>query len=158
MAKPTHPDQLDALSSSQDSTSRLATEQHPATPDEVRRVVKQAAVAGAIRLPKKARPRNVLLAVICSIMDRYHAYPEAELNELLKALLGSSASLDHTTCRRYLVDVGLVKRDRAGRRYIADYSRVESLLNPAALALAKQITAGPDWSPPPPTSSASKHD
>jgi hypothetical protein len=42
-------------------------------------------------------------------------------------------------CRRFLVDLGLVKRDRAGLRYFLNYPKLADTLAPEVLASADQL-------------------
>ncbi len=141
MVKPVHPDRLDAVSSSQDSSVRReAADTTPATMDEVRACLASLARQGASRLPKKARTRSILLATMALLMERYRAYSEVDLNDLLRAWLSKSGlSVDHVTCRRYLVEHGFVRRDRAGQRYIADYARIEVFLSGDVLPFARDL-------------------
>jgi hypothetical protein len=63
-------------------------------------------------------------------MRRRYAYSEIEFNEVLQAaLVQMDADVDHVTCRRFLVDLGFAKRDRAGIRYFVNYPKVESTLS-----------------------------
>jgi hypothetical protein len=47
--------------------------------------------------------------------------------------------LPHVACRRFLVDLGLVKRDRAGLRYFLNYPKLADTLAPEVLASADQL-------------------
>jgi len=63
-----------------------------------------------------------------------------EFNELLEGELAKMhARVDHVTCRRYMVDFGFVKRDRAGTRYFLNYPKVESTLSDEAIASAAEL-------------------
>ena len=144
MGKPIHPDRLDAVAASQDASVRhQVADEEPAGEDEVRTILtKLLTDHGWSNFPKKRRPRNIVLASVPLLMVRYRAYNEAELTHILQRWLGAAnLSADHATCRRYLIDHGLVKRDRAGNRYIADYSRIEALLSADALVFAKELVA-----------------
>jgi hypothetical protein len=71
-------------------------------------------------------------------MRRRYPYNELELNEILKTQLQSMRALvDHAACRRYLVDLGFLKRDRAGTRYLLNYPRIESVLSSDAITCAQ---------------------
>ena len=75
----------------------------------------------------------MVLAILCLGLRRRHPYTESELNDQLKqALGGMRARVDHVTGRRYLVDCGFLKRDRAGSRYFVNYPRLESALSAEA--------------------------
>ena len=78
-----------------------------------------------------------MLATLCLSMQRRHPYTEWELSQILKSQLQSMHALvDHATCRRYLVDLGFFKRDRAGTRYLLNYPRIESVLSSEARIFA----------------------
>ena len=92
------------------------------------------------RIPRHPEHRNIILAMLCRGMQRRHAYAEIEFNEFLKsALLQFRAQVDHVTCRRYMVDFGFVKRDRAGNRYFLNYPKLESSLTEEAIASAGDL-------------------
>lgn len=141
MVKPVHPDHLDAVSASQDSSVRgQAVDVSPASVDEARTCLELFARQRSSNLPRKLRTRSVLLASISLLMDRYRAYSESELNDLLRSWLSESGlAIDHVACRRHLVEHGFVRRDRAGQRYIADYSRIEVLLSGEVLEFAREL-------------------
>jgi len=81
------------------------------------------------RIPRNPEHRDIVLAIVCLGMRRRYAYSEVEFNDYLKeALVRLNAVVDHVTCRRYLVDTGFVKRDRAGTRYYLYYPKVRSTL------------------------------
>ena len=81
------------------------------------------------RIPRHPQHRKIVLALVCLSLRRRHAYSEAELNERIESELAKlNADVDHVTCRRYLVDLGFVKRDRAGTRYILNYPTLEAAL------------------------------
>lgn len=86
------------------------------------------------RMPKGSQDRRIVLALVGLGMRRRHPYTEAELNAYLKDLLCvRDAEVDHVTCRRYLVDTGFVRRDRAGARYLLNYPRILSTLSEEAM-------------------------
>ncbi len=71
--------------------------------------------ARLMRIPRHPERREIVLAILCLRMRRRYPYAEAELNGYLQGALAElHASVDHVTCRRYMVDLGFVKRDRAG--------------------------------------------
>jgi len=83
-----------------------------------------------------------VLAVLCLGMRRRHRYTEPEINEYLAAALDAfAAAVDHVTCRRYLVDLGYLKRDRAGARYFLNYPRIEGTLSTGAMDVAATLVA-----------------
>lgn len=133
-----HPDELDQISTSGDASSRTPPAA-PASPEKVMGALKKILATGRLqRIPKKARPRDIVLATLCLSMQRRHPYTERELNEVLNTQLQSMRALvDHVTCRRYLVDLGFLKRDRAGARYFLNYPRIESALSSEAQTCAK---------------------
>jgi hypothetical protein len=95
---------------------------------------------GLSRIPRHPERRDIVLAVLCLGMQRRHPYTEIEFNDLLESgLAGLKARVDHVTCRRYMVDYGFVKRDRAGRRYILNYPRLESALTDEAMESAREF-------------------
>jgi len=92
------------------------------------------------RIPRHPDHRDVILAIVCLGMQRRYPYTETELNELLKGALAElRARVDHVTCRRYLVDYGFVKRDRAGNRYFLNFPKLESVLSVDAMVSAKGL-------------------
>lgn len=109
-----------------------------ATAEDVVRVLSRTLADGGLRrLPRDSRRRDIVLAFLCLDMRRRYPYAEAELNDLLQnALERIGASVDHVTCRRYLIDLGFMKRDRAGARYLLNYPKVESML-------ADEVRSGP---------------
>ena len=92
------------------------------------------------RIPRHPEHRDVVLAILCLGMRRRYPYSETEFNKLLITELAAlSADVDHVTCRRYMVDLGFVKRDRAGIRYFLNYPKVESTLSDEAMASASEL-------------------
>lgn len=93
-------------------------------------------------IPKQRKQRAIVLAVLSLALRRRRAYSETELNEILKRSLAAlDAGVDHVTCRRYLVDFGFVRRDRAGLRYLLNFPAVESTLSSDAIASAERLVA-----------------
>lgn len=106
----------------------------PATPDDVVGILDKVLVTGALgRIPKHRRHRDIVLAVLCANLRRRHPYTEVEINACLRCSLAHlRATVDHVTCRRYLVDLGFLKRNRAGTRYLLSYSRFAATLSAEA--------------------------
>jgi hypothetical protein len=104
-------------------------------------ILRKACITGGLRrIPRHPEHRDLVLAVLCASMVRRCPYREIEINEYLKARLAAiRATVDHVTCRRYLVDLGFVKRDRAGLRYFLNYPKLAETLTPEALASADQL-------------------
>jgi len=135
--RPTHPDRLDRLASAGTS----APDGPRASSAEVTAVLKKVLVTGALRrIPKHPVHRDIVLALLCLDMERRYPYKELELNRYLTSTLQTlNAVVDHVTCRRYLVDLGFVRRDRAGTRYFVNPLKVESTLSPGAGNDAKTL-------------------
>lgn len=133
MARPVLPETLDGVTSSGSAASAAAA---PATPDELEQALARALVTGSLRrIPRNPRHRELVLAVVCLALQRRRPYDERALNEHLSARLAMlRATVDHVTCRRYLVDLGFLKRDRAGSRYFLNYPRLASTLSEEAAA------------------------
>lgn len=92
------------------------------------------------RIPRNPAHRHIVLAILCQGMRRRYPYSEPELNEFLQeALSRLAADVDHVTCRRYLVDLGFVKRDRAGMRYFLNYPKLEAALSSGAMESAHRL-------------------
>lgn len=130
-----HPDSLDRRSASVGAGMAAA----PASQAEVEEVLKRLLITGKLRrIPRNPRHREIVLAVLCVKLERRHPYSELELNAYLKDRLAlMRAAVDHVTCRRYLVDLGFIKRDRAGARYLLNYPRLEAALSLQAIADAE---------------------
>jgi len=92
------------------------------------------------RMPRNPEQRDLLLACCATGLDRRYPYSEVELNEVLRVFLERlDAAVDHVTCRRYLVDLDFVKRDRAGNRYYLNWPRLEATVAPAVLATLDEL-------------------
>jgi hypothetical protein len=92
------------------------------------------------RIPRHPAHRDILLATLCLAMRRRYPYSELELNDYLQQELSALQSqVDHVTCRRYLVDLGFIKRDRAGTRYFLYYPKIETALDDEAIAEVRQL-------------------
>lgn len=103
----------------------------------LRKVLPDAALE---RIPRHPDRRAVVLALLCADLQRRYPYSEVELNEVLQdALATFNASVDHVTCRRYLVDLGFVRRNRAGTRYLLNYPKLEAILSPEALTASHEL-------------------
>jgi hypothetical protein len=136
-----HPDKLDRVSAARESTS-LSSQ---ASLADVADTLNKSFVKGRLRrIPKNPRRRDIVLGLICLNVRRRHPYTELEINEYLEeALSAMSAMVDHVTCRRYLVDLGFLKRDRAGSRYFLSPPRLECVLSGdvanSAIALLQDV-------------------
>lgn len=92
------------------------------------------------RIPRHPVHRDILLATLALAMRRRYPYSELELNDYLQEELSALQSqVDHVTCRRYLVDLGFIKRDRAGKRYFLYYPKIETALADEAIAEVRQL-------------------
>lgn len=112
-----------------------------ATPEKValalKKVLPEAKLA---RMPRNPAYRDVVLAMLSLGLRRRYPYSEMELNGELQRLLAAwRADVDHVTCRRYMVDLGFLKRDRAGIRYFLNYPKVETTLSTEAMASADEL-------------------
>ena len=132
-----HPDAIDRLAASREPPE---ADQRASTAD-VEWVMRKVTAAGRLqRIPRNPQHRRIVLALVCLAMRRRYPYTEVEINDYLKSVLGGiDALVDHVTCRRYLVDTGFVKRDRAGARYLLNYPQVTSTLSEGA------VKAFADW-------------
>ena len=65
-----------------------------------------------IRLPRKQKEKQIVLAEIAKRFDPEHVYTEPEVNEILQAIYE-----DYVTLRRYLVDYSLLDRESDGSGY-----------------------------------------
>lgn len=108
----------------------------PVGSDIVERMFGRALITGGLhRIPRKQADRLVVLAVSVQALRRRIPYTEPELNEELAHWLQSvHAAVDHVTLRRYLVDLGFLKRDRAGNRYFLNFLKVKEVLTEPAMA------------------------
>ena len=113
----------------------------PASTEVVSKVLHKALPEARLdRIPRHPEHRDVVLAIFCLGLRRRYPYTEAELNDFLLVQLDQMcACVDHVTCRRYLVDLGFVKRDRAGTRYFLNFPKVETTLAPDAIASASDL-------------------
>lgn len=99
-------------------------------PTDLEHILKRVFPEGCLnRIPKNPEHRNIILAILSIPLMRRYPYSEPELNELLnKSLRGMNARVDHVTARRYLVDLGFLKRDAAGSRYYLNYLKQQEVL------------------------------
>ncbi|MEM1435221.1 MAG: DUF2087 domain-containing protein [Pseudomonadota bacterium] len=94
------------------------------------------------RIPKHPERRDLILATISTGLERRYPYTEPELKEALEdALRKVRASVDHVTCRRYLVDCGFLKRDRAGSRYYLNYLKLAETLSEDTQSAVDELVA-----------------
>jgi hypothetical protein len=105
-------EQRDGLHVSLDALRSAARERPPRRrelPDataEQQRVLRNFVEGGRLsRLPARQGQRRIVLEYVAGRFEPERQYPEAEVNELLKALHD-----DHVSLRRYLVDEGLLRR------------------------------------------------
>ena len=92
------------------------------------------------RIPKNPDHRDLILAVLSMPLVRRYPYSEPELNELLaEELTRMNARVDHVTARRYLVDLGFLKRDAAGTRYYLNYLKQQEILPEKLGELAQSL-------------------
>ena len=109
-------------------------------PDTLDMVFKKVFAQGRLRrIPKHPNYRDVILAILSLPLQRRYPYTEPELNDELKSALAEMrADVDHVTARRYMVDLGFIKRDRAGMRYFLNYPKQQEILPEAAVIVTKQ--------------------
>ena len=112
-----------------------------ASPETVLSVLRKSLPLGRLhRIPRNPEHRDIVMAALCLEMRRRYPYSEVEMNRYLLAVLdGLRAKVDHVTCRRYLVDLGFVRRDRAGARYLLNYPKLESVLSGDALGQMPEL-------------------
>ncbi len=87
------------------------------------------------RLPKSHKEQKIFAALAASIFDPQKRYSENELNEQLADWLSGfvrSASLDHVTVRRYMVDLGFLLRDAKGSVYRTNQAVISTVISPDA--------------------------
>lgn len=112
-----------------------------ATPDALAEVLGKVLASGRLtRMPRNPAHCDILLAIVSLDLRRRYPYSEFEINDVLKRKLGRlRATVDHVTCRRYLVDLGFLKRDRSGSRYFVSPGRIEAVLSSEAAAKAGEL-------------------
>jgi hypothetical protein len=135
-----HPDDLDRIA----AASRARSEFAPASVAKVAEALTRVFASGRLtRVPRNPEHRDIVLGLLCRNLRRRIAYTEAEINAHLAGELASmKAEVDHVTCRRFLVDLGFLKRDRAGARYFLNTPRLEGALTPEALRDAGALLHG----------------
>lgn len=98
--------------------------------------------ARLVRIPRHPQHRDLVLAILCGSLQRRYPYTEPELNQALGAgLAAMDAAVDHVTARRYMVDCGFVKRDRAGQRYLLNFGRLDETVSAEVAEAAADIVA-----------------
>lgn len=83
-----------------------------------------------IQFPKSNTDRLILLGSIVIKLEFQKEYSEKSINETIVKWIDKMANqsyLDHVTLRRYLVDLGLLERNRAGDCYCVSESRMSDL-------------------------------
>jgi hypothetical protein len=114
-------------------TSRASVEQ-------VLEILTKAVPGQLRRIPRHPDHREVVLAILCVGMHRRYPYTEIEVNEFFESRLAKlNSRVDHVTCRRFMVDLGFVKRDRPGTRYFLNYPKLEATLSAEAMASADEL-------------------
>ena len=73
-------------------------------------------------IPRKRAKLIVVLEWLVTLFERDHVYTEPEINEILKQRYEDYASL-----RRDLVDMGYLRRDRSGSKYLFEGSFLQHL-------------------------------
>ncbi|MEM7098975.1 MAG: DUF2087 domain-containing protein [Pseudomonadota bacterium] len=102
----------------------------PASVETIQSVLQKVMNTGTLqRIPKHPDQRDVIMSLIALHLERRYPYTEVELKDVLTdALRPFNAKVDHVTCRRYLIDLGFMKRDRAGTRYFLNFPKLEASL------------------------------
>ncbi len=111
------------------------------TPEDALDVLEKVLPEGRLqRIPRNPRLRDPLLALLAAGLHRRYPYGERELNDELQGLLSPlSERVDHVTLRRYLVDCGFLKRDRAGTRYYQNFPKIEAVLTDDSIDRAADL-------------------
>ena len=123
-----------------DSESASDLNTNRASVERVVEVLTKAVPDRLHRIPRHPGHREIVLAILCIGMHRRYPYTEIEVNEFLESRLARlNARVDHVTCRRYMVDLGFVKRDRPGTRYFLNYPKLEATLSEEAMTSADQL-------------------
>lgn len=112
-----------------------------ASPERVLEVLTKAVPGASLhRIPRHPDHRDITLAILCLSMRRRYPYSELEINEFFRdRMTRLNGQVDHVTCRRYMVDLGFVKRDRAGSRYFLNYPKLEATLSNEARESAEEL-------------------
>ncbi len=114
-----------------------------------KRLVALCTSGGGRGMPSHPRDLQILLKSMSLCFASQENYTEQQVNELLQAWLrdvGQHVEIDHATLRRYLVDTGYLKRDKAGQSYqlVEDWQKeffepeVERLVPAALIEEARQ--------------------
>ena len=106
-------------------------------------ISKTLAAGSSFNYPRKPQDRIVFLGALSIFLARQASYGEADLNATIAGWLGSfdaTTTLDHVTLRRYLVDIGYLRRDEAGLRYSIDTAALASDFEAPVLALDVHAT------------------
>ena len=119
------------------------TDSSPADRTATTKILNRLLSTGALlRMPRNPRQQAILLAVVSQDLERRYPYTEVELGERLRETLERlNAEVDHVTLRRYLVDLGFVRRDRAGNRYLLNFPKLEETLDEATRDAASELVA-----------------
>ena len=114
-----------------------------ASPEDVATILARVLAESRLRrIPRHPGHREIVLGILCRGLKRRYPYSEPELKAHLEVELAKmNASVDHVTCRRYLVDLGFVKRDRAGTRHFLNYPKLEATLSEAAMESAGDLVS-----------------
>ncbi|MBD3647690.1 MAG: DUF2087 domain-containing protein [Pseudomonadales bacterium] len=86
-------------------------------------------------IPRRKSDRDLLLALAAAQFARESAYSESDVNVLLDGWLKSFCSprhVDYVTVRRYLIDLGYLRRDAGGRIYKLYPARLDGEITPEA--------------------------
>ena len=102
----------------------------PVTEEQIQPVLNKILASGSLlRIPKHPAHRQIVMAFLSLHLERRYPYSESELKGVLNDALDMfNSRVDHVTCRRYLVDLGFLKRDRAGSRYYLNYLKLAEIL------------------------------
>ncbi len=115
------------------------------TLDDVTRLLQRTFKGGPMRrLPKKREDAEVLLALSLVDLDPEGIFDETDMNRHLSAWLAEisheGGAADYVTLRRYLVDLGFLRRASDGLVYRVRGERVDEVLSTAAKSVdPKQI-------------------
>ena len=106
--------------------------------DAIRKALRRMLSNGPLTaVPKRREDEELLMRLAAARFAAARGYTEAEVNEALKAWLGTFCEpfgMDHVTLRRALVDSRLLFRDTAGATYRVDAARAVELQEEARIA------------------------
>lgn len=107
------------------------------TQDEVTNLLRRTFKGGPMRrLPKKREDAEILLALSLVGLDPEGIFDETDMNLHLSAWLADisdeGGSADYITLRRYLVDLGFLRRASDGLVYRVRGERVDEVLSESA--------------------------